>query len=148
MSAHGGPMGGPWGPIRVAVGAPDAKLGQNSNPIKSDPMGPFPALQIYLFILFFVYNSRSTTYGGCYVKLSKKQHVCEYFMRNQPISVHTSPYVLIWLQDDSSAPDYKTSTRLLDKHPTTRQASDYQTSTQNTSPTHEKYMYSNRMHVL
>ena len=43
------------GPIRVAVRAPDAKLGQNANPIKSDPMGPFPALQINFFILFFVY---------------------------------------------------------------------------------------------
>ena len=65
-------MGGPWGPIRVAVRAPDAKLGQNSNPIKSDPMGPFPDLQINFCILFFVYNSRSTTYGGCYVKTCPK----------------------------------------------------------------------------
>ena len=63
MSAHGGPMGAHKGRRQSSGRETWAKF--ESHQIRST--GTVPSPPNHFFIFFFVYNSRSTTYGGCYV---------------------------------------------------------------------------------
>ena len=64
MSAHGGPMGAHKGRRQSSGRETWAKF--KFHQIRSNGTVPSPPNQFF-HILFFVYNSRSTTYGGSYV---------------------------------------------------------------------------------
>ena len=64
IGAHGGPMGAHKGRRQSSGRETWAKF--KSHQIRSNGTVPSPP-NIFLFISFFVYNSRTTTYGGCYV---------------------------------------------------------------------------------